>query len=120
MNDTDYGDFKRRRQENIWHLLNRVVIALIAIAVVTLILCAFIPELKKQREHAARLQELNAAIEKEKSLLAQRTREVELLKNDPVYVETVARDRLGLMKEGETIFRLETPKPVEPGVGVSR
>jgi hypothetical protein len=32
------------------------------------------------------------------------------------YLETIARDRLDLMKEGETIFRLETarakPNPV--------
>jgi len=34
------------------------------------------------------------------------------------YLETIARDRLDLMKEGETIFRLETahakPKLVAP------
>ena len=31
-----------------------------------------------------------------------------LLKTDPTYLETIARDRLDLMKEGETIFRLES------------
>jgi cell division protein FtsB len=35
---------------------------------------------------------------------------VNLLKTDPTYLETIARDRLDLMEEGETIFRLE-PKP---------
>ena len=40
-------------------------------------------------------------------LLARQTREVNLLKTDPTYLETMARDRLDLMKEGETIFRLE-------------
>jgi len=34
-------------------------------------------------------------------------REVNLLKTDPVYLETIARDRLDLMKDGETIFRIE-------------
>ncbi|MEY2504477.1 MAG: Septum formation initiator, partial [Verrucomicrobiota bacterium] len=42
-------------------------------------------------------------------LLARQTREVNLLKTDPTYLETIARDRLDLMKEGETIFRLEQP-----------
>ena len=42
-------------------------------------------------------------------LLARQTREVNLLKTDPGYLETIARDRLDLMKEGETIFRLEQP-----------
>jgi cell division protein FtsB len=30
-----------------------------------------------------------------------------MLKTDATYLETIARDRLDLMKEGETIFRLE-------------
>jgi cell division protein FtsB len=51
-------------------------------------------------------------------LLARQTREVTLLKTDVSYLETIARDRLDLMKEGETIFRLETAhpkaKPVTP------
>ena len=34
-------------------------------------------------------------------------REVNLIKTDATYLETIARDRLDLMKEGETIFRLE-------------
>jgi len=43
-------------------------------------------------------------------LLARATREISWLKTDPNYLETVARDRLDLMKEGETIFRLEPAK----------
>ena len=49
---------------------------------------------------------------------ARQTREVTLLKTDVSYLETIARDRLDLMKEGETIFCLETArakaKPVAP------
>jgi cell division protein FtsB len=41
-------------------------------------------------------------------LLAKQTREVNLLKTDPVYLETIARDRLDLMKDGETVFRIES------------
>jgi len=33
---------------------------------------------------------------------------ITLLKTDPTYLETITRDRLDMMKEGETIFRLET------------
>jgi len=33
-----------------------------------------------------------------------------LLKTDVTYLETIARDRLDLMKQGETIFRLETTR----------
>lgn len=101
-------DFKRRRQEGLWHSLNRLVIALIGFAVVIVMVCAFLPELKAVREQADRVDELKARIEVERTLLARRTRQVELLKNDREYVEMIARDRLDVMREGETIYRLET------------
>ena len=88
--------------------------ALIVFAGIVLIVCAFVPELKKQREQNARLDQLKADIERQKTLLTQRTREVELLKNDPGYVETLSRDRLDLMKEGETIYRIEAQTQEKP------
>ena len=36
------------------------------------------------------------------------------LKHDDRYLEKVARERLGLVKKGEIIYRLDAPKP-EPG-----
>jgi cell division protein FtsB len=83
------------------------MVALIVFLGIVLIVCAFVPELKKQREQTARLDQLKADIDRQKALLVRRTREVELLKNDPGYVETLARDRLDLMKDGETIYRIE-------------
>jgi cell division protein FtsB len=68
---------------------------------------SFIPELKRQREQNARKEQLRAEIEKEKALAAKQEREIELIQRDPRYIETIARDRLDLMKEGETIIRLE-------------
>src|SRR5277367_6346199 len=98
-----YGDFRIRRQHTVWHSLNRLLVALIAFTVITLIACAFVPELKNAREQSDHVDDLRGQIQKEQTLLAQHTREVELLKNDPTYIETIARDRLGMMKEGETI-----------------
>lgn len=34
-------------------------------------------------------------------------REKNLLKTDPEYIENIARDKLDLMKPGETIYRLD-------------
>ena len=42
--------------------------------------------------------------------LARNTREAELLKLDPEYAGLIARDRLDLMKEGETIYRFDPPR----------
>jgi cell division protein FtsB len=109
MSESSYGDFRQRRQESVWHSLNRLLVTLIVIAVCILVVCAFLPLLKKQRELGARVADLKAEIEKKRLALNRATREEDLLRNDPGYVETVARDRLDLMKEGETIFRLEPP-----------
>ncbi|HEY2125004.1 MAG TPA: septum formation initiator family protein, partial [Chthoniobacterales bacterium] len=59
----------------------------------------------------AEIDRLQAQVGEQKGLLSRQTREIDLLKTDPTYLETIARDRLDLMKEGETIFRLEGNKP---------
>jgi len=102
--------FKRRQQQNIWHTLNRLVIALIAFALITTILCTFLPTLRARSKQVERVEALRAEIANQRLVLNRRLREVELLRNDPAYVEIVARDRLDMMKEGETIFRLD-PSP---------
>jgi cell division protein FtsB len=105
-----YGDFRIRRQKTVWHSLNRLLVALIAFTAVTLIACAFVPELKNSQEQSDRVDQLQAQISKERDLLAEHTRQVELLQGDPEYIETIARDRLDMMKEGETIYRID-PAP---------
>ncbi len=101
--------FKRRQQQSIWHTLNRLVVALIAFALITAILCAFLPTLRARSKQVERVEALRAEIASQRVALNRRLREVELLRNDPSYVEIVARDRLDMMKEGETIFRLDAP-----------
>ena len=81
----DYGDFQERSQRTFWHALNRLLIVLIAFTVITLIACAFLPELKDTRGQSDRVEELRGEIQKEQALVAQHTREVYLLKNDPTY-----------------------------------
>jgi cell division protein FtsB len=108
----EYGDFRTRHQQTVWHSLNRLLKTLIAFAVVTLIACAFVPLLKNSQAAEDRADELRLECQKQSDLLAVHTREVELLKNDPTYIETIARDRLDMMKDGETIYRIDpTPAP---------
>jgi cell division protein FtsB len=106
----EYGDFRTRRQQTVWHSLNRLLITLIAFTAITLIACAFVPLLKNARESDDRVDELRGEIQKQRDLLAEHTREVDLLKNDPTYIETIARDRLDMMKDGEMIYRID-PAP---------
>lgn len=80
--------------------------ALWLFAFATLILILFLPSFtlvqdqrQKNKEYARRIEELEA---KNSEL----RREKQLLENDPVYLEKVGREKMGLVREGEMIFRL--------------
>lgn len=102
-----YGDFRARREASIWQQLNRILRVLLGIAFVLVIVSLFVPQHKRLAQSRAEIDNLQAQVTEQKMLLARQTREVNLLKTDPSYLETIARDRLDLMKEGETIFRQE-------------
>ncbi|HKP93027.1 MAG TPA: septum formation initiator family protein [Chthoniobacterales bacterium] len=110
MDATGYGDFRARREATIWQRMNHVLRVLLFIAVWLLIISAFLPPYKKLNQSRAEIEQLQAQLTEEKNLLARQTREVTLLKADPTYLETIARDKLDVMKEGETIFRLEAKR----------
>jgi len=102
-----YGDFRARREASVWQRLNRILRGLLALVLVLVIVSLFLPQSKKLTQSRAEIDRLQGRVTEQKILLARQTREVNLLKTDPTYLETMARDRLDLMKEGETIFRLE-------------
>jgi cell division protein FtsB len=104
-----YGDFRARRDATVWQRLNSVLRVLLAVAAVLVIVSLFLPPYKKRTQSQAEIEKLQSQVNDQKILLARQTREVNLLKTDPTYLETMARDRLDMMKEGETIFRLEPP-----------
>ena len=102
------GDFQISSPSGgIWHSLNRLLFTLIVLTVAALVGYRFLPEVSKRREQQARVEQLKIEVEKERQLLVLNTRKKELLNYDAEYLGLVARDRLDLMKEGETIYRLE-------------
>ena len=105
--DQTYGDFRARRDATVWQRLNRVLRVLLFVAFWLVIISLFVPPYKKMTLSRAEIDNLQAQVNEQKTLFARQTREVTLLKTDAAYLETIARDRLDLMKEGETIFRLE-------------
>jgi cell division protein FtsB len=106
---TGYGDFRARREATVWQRLNSILRVLLGAAVVLVIVSLFVPPYKKLTQGRTEIENLQSQVNDQKVLLARQTREVNLLKTDPTYLEIMARDRLDLMKEGETIFRLEPP-----------
>jgi cell division protein FtsB len=107
----DQIDFRARREASVWQRLNRILRVLLVLAVWLVIMSLFVPPYKKLRQSRSEIDNLQARVNEQKVLLARQNREVNLLKTDPTYLETIARDRLDLMKEGETIFRLEPAQP---------
>jgi len=106
-----YGDFRARREATIWQRLNRVLRVLLTIATILVVVSLFLPQYKKLLQSRSDIDTLQVQVTAQRTLLARQTREVNLLMTDPTYLETIARDRLDLMKEGETIFRLESQSP---------
>ena len=111
MEHPGYGDFRARREATVWQRLNSVLRVRLALALVLVIVSLFLPQSKKLTQSRTEIENLQGMVNEQKTLLARQTREVNLLKTDPSYLETMARDRLDLMKEGETIFRLEQLPP---------
>jgi cell division protein FtsB len=104
------GDFRGRRDASIWQQLNRVLRVLLCLAGILVVVSLFVPQQKRLAQSRGEIDNLQSQVTEQKMLLARQTREVNLLRTDPTYLETIARDRLDLMKEGETVFRLEPPK----------
>ena len=102
-----YADFRARREATLWQRLNRVLRILLGIAIWLVIVSLFLPPYKKLTQSRAEIDALLGQVAEQKTLLARQTREITLLKTDATYLETITRDRLDMMKEGETIFRLE-------------
>ena len=118
MDGTGYGDFRARREATIWQRMNHVLRVLLFVAAWLLIISFFLPPYKQLNRNRAETDKLVAQLTEEKLLLARQTRQVALLKSDPTYLETIARDKLDLMKEGETIFRLES-RPTKSKLGLN-
>jgi len=98
---------RQRRNPAVWHYLNRFLTVLIVLAGLLFIGLTLYPEWRHRNQLSAKLEEEQGKLRAEQLLQKKREREVHLLQTDPGYVETIARDKLGVMKDGETIFRLD-------------
>ncbi len=84
----------------------RLVAAGICLLLISLLWLFFAPNMGiysvlHKRSTLIRLKEQNAQIEKKNESLK---KDIDQIKNDPHYLEKVARDKYGLLKENEMIF----------------
>jgi cell division protein FtsB len=115
------GHFHRHSPAGgIWYFLNRLLCVLIFLVLGSVAAYHFIPEVSKRRDQQARVDQLKLEVEQQRQLLIWNTRIEELLRLDPEYVGLIARDRLDLMKEGETIYRIDPIKPDKSKMRLTR
>lgn len=95
----------------LWVSLNRLLLVLIAVTVLTAVGYRYLPEVSTRHAQELQLAALRGEIEHQKQLLARRVREETLLKRDAEYIGMIARDQLDVMKPNETIYRVELSRP---------
>ena len=91
-----------------------MLLTLVIVGGVASLMLWFYPELVRRDQMARNLLQEREQLLVEQNLRKHREREVYLLENDKEYIETIARDKLDMMKEGETIFRLDPSKAITP------
>lgn len=65
-----------------------------------------VQRIRKQRQEIVRLEQTVERLQQEQEELK---KTIELLKTDPEYIEKIAREEYGLVKEGEIIYKVVPP-----------
>jgi hypothetical protein len=105
---------KRQRGGNIWATLVPVIQGAIVVGLLTVVGLFFLPVIQKEDYYKGQLADLQAKIAKAEDRQAELKLETEHLKNDPAYVEHIARDQLSMGKPGETVIRFDRYQPEPP------
>lgn len=104
---------RRRSQGDFLPTAMRVVATLIVFCALLTAGFTFYPEWIRLHDMKRDLAAQKMKLEDLHKLVESRELEVHLLQTDREYLEMIARDRLDMMKEGETIFRLSST-PLHP------
>ena len=106
---------KRQSGGNIWATLVPIIQIAIVIGLLAVVGLFFLPVIQTQNGYKAELAKLQREISAREDEQAELKLETEHMKNDPAYVEHIARDRLNMGRPGETILRFDPYPAVAPG-----
>lgn len=106
MSDRFFENYKPS-EVPVWVSLNRSLASAIVLLVVGTLAIRYLPETSKRNDIQNEIQVLEAKVAEKKAFLKRREREERLLRTSPEYLAMIARDRLDLMQEGETLIRFE-------------
>lgn len=93
----------------IWSKLTRVVIFLLLAAGLLGVALWYFPLIKQNERMRQEVLRLDTQIQKEEETGKQVKTALDSLRNDPMAVDRLAREKLGYAKPGETVIRFEEP-----------
>ena len=102
---------KRQSGGNIWATLVHITQAVTVIILLAGLMLCFLPVIQKTKRLQDEKATLQREIAAEQDHQQQLQIETEHMKNDPAYVEHIARDQLNMGRPGETIFRFDRYQP---------
>ena len=105
---------KRQSGGNIWATLVPIIQGAIVVGLLAVVGLFFLPVIQKENGYKAEIAEKQRQIAAAMEYQAQLKLETEHMKNDPAYVEHIARDQLNMGKPGETIIRFDRYQNAAP------
>lgn len=79
---------------------------LILLAILIILLIIYLPGYSKLQGLRAKNRALLSSIEQLKNENSELAHQIERLKDDPFYIEKKARDKMGIVKKGEIIYKV--------------
>ena len=105
---------KRQSGGNIWATLVQATQAVTLIILLSGLMLFFLPVIQKTHHLQERKADLQRLISDAQDQQSEYQLETEHLRNDPAYVEHIARDKLGMGRPGETILRFDRYQAAPP------
>ena len=105
---------KRQSGGNIWSTLVPVIQGGIVLGLVAVLAVFFVPVINTEKGYQDENAKLQNQIRDADEERAQLELETQHMKDDPLYVERVARDKLNMGKPGETVIRFDKYQAVPP------
>ena len=91
----------------IWSRLTQVVALLIAVAILLIVVRAYLPVIQQNERMRRDILRLDAELQKQAEISKQLHDEMDALRNDPGTIERLAREKLGYARADETVIRFE-------------
>ena len=99
------------KKQNIFkNKLKKIFLVLMILLSACLVIYAFTPCVIEQKKLNKQIANLESEIKKARESNEKLTKEIYSLKNDPLYIEKLARKELGLIRSGEVIYKLKPDK----------